>query len=204
MTRADSNQQLGVIARLVQELGKLPGIGPKSAERLAHFILGADKIQILNLAESLRAVKESIKQCKLCCNPTENDFCNICADPRRDHSVICIVEQPCDLAALERSGRFNGLYHVLHGKLAPLDNMGPDNLTIDQFMGRIEKGEVKEVIMATNPTMEGDGTSLFLSSLLGPSGIKVTRLARGLPSGFGLEFANSQVLADALEGRRSL
>jgi len=204
LTRDDSNQQLGVIARLIEELGKLPGIGPKSAERLAHFILGADKNQILLLAESLRAVKESIKQCKLCCNPTEHEFCNICIDPQRDTSVICIVEQPRDLAALERSGSFKGLYHVLHGKLAPLDNMGPNNLTIDKFMERIESGDVKEVIMATNPTMEGDGTSLYLSSLLGPSGIKVTRLARGLPSGSGLEFANSQILSDALEGRRVL
>ena len=204
MTLSDSNQQLGIIARLIEELGKLPGIGPKSAERLAHYILTADKKQVLSLAECLRSVKESIKQCKICCNPTENELCLICSDPRRDSSVVCIVEQPRDLSSIERSGMFRCLYHVLHGKLAPLDNMGPDNLTIDQLMLRVEKGDIQEIIMATNPTMEGDGTSLYLSSLLGPSGIKVTRLARGIPSGSGLEFANSQILADALEGRREL
>jgi len=197
LTLSDSNQQLGIIARLIEELGKLPGIGPKSAERLAHYILTADKKQVLSLAECLRSVKESIKQCKICCNPTENELCLICSDPRRDSSVVCIVEQPRDLSSIERSGMFRGLYHVLHGKLAPLDNMGPDNLTIDQLMLRVEKGDIQEIIMATNPTMEGD-------SLLGPSGIKVTRLARGIPSGSGLEFANSQILADALEGRREL
>lgn len=204
MTLSDSNQQLGIIARLIEELGKLPGIGPKSAERLAHYILTADKKQVLSLAECLRAVKESIKQCKICCNPTENELCLICSDPRRDSTVVCIVEQPRDLSSIERSGMFRGLYHVLHGKLAPLDNMGPDNLTIDQLMLRVEKGNIQEIIMATNPTMEGDGTSLYLSSLLGSSGIKVTRLARGIPAGSGLEFANSQILADALLGRREL
>lgn len=196
--------QVGLIARLMQELGKLPGIGPKSAERLTHYLLGADRKDVLALAECLRAIKESIHRCKVCCNPTEHDICSICSDQRRDPALICIVEQPRDLGAMERSGMFRGVYHVLHGRLAPLDNMGPDQLTIDRLMDRVNKGGIREIILATNPNLEGDGTALYLSSLLGPSMVKVTRLARGLPSGSGLEFASSQILADALEGRRQL
>jgi recombination protein RecR len=196
-------EPVGVIARLMQELGKLPGIGPKSAERLAHHLLQAPRAEVLGLADALRAVKEQIRPCRECCNPTENDLCAICADPRRDASVVCVVEQPRDLLALERSGSFRGLYHVLHGRLAPLDGVGPERLTIDRLLARTRSGRVQEVIMATNPTTEGDGTALYLSTLLGPLGVKVTRLARGLPTGSVLEFANSQMLADALEGRRT-
>jgi recombination protein RecR len=134
---------------------------------------------------------------------TENELCSFCADPRRDAGQICVVEQPRDLAALERPATYRGLYHVLHGRLAPLDNVGPEELTIDRLLERVRRGGVKEIIMATNPTTEGDGTALYLSSLLADSGVAVTRLARGLPSGSVLEFANSQMLADALEGRRA-
>ncbi len=193
----------GAIATLMRELGRLPGIGPKTAERLTHHLLTADRGQVLALANALRDVKELIHLCRQCCNLTEGDLCDLCADPRRDSSVLCVVEQPRDLAALERSGTYRGLYHVLHGRLAPLDNIGPERLTIDRLLQRVKAGGVQEIIMATNPTLEGDGTALYLSSLLGPLGVRLTRLARGLPSGSGLEFANSQMLADALEGRRT-
>src|SRR5262245_27362139 len=184
----------------MQELGKLPGIGPKTAERLTHHLLAAGRAEVLALADALRAIKESIRRCTQCCNLTENELCPLCADPRRDAALVCVVEQPRDLAALERSNSYRGLYHVLHGRLAPLENVGPEQLTVAQLVRRVQGGAVKEVIMATNPTLEGDGTALFLSSLLAPAGVKITRLARGLPSGSVLESANSQMLADALEG----
>jgi recombination protein RecR len=187
----------------MQELGKLPGIGPKTAERLAHHLLAADRAEVLALADALRAVKESIRLCRQCCGLTEGDLCPLCADPARDASVVCVVEQPRDQTALERAGTYRGMYHVLHGRLAPLDNVGPEHLTIDRLLQRVRAGGVREVIMATNPTLEGDGTALYLSSLLAPAGVRVTRLARGLPSGSVLEFANNQMLADALEGRRA-
>ncbi len=194
----------GVIPRLMHELGKLPGIGPKSAERLAHHLLQAPRAEVLALADALRAVKEQVRPCEECCNPTEGERCDICLDGRRDPSTLCVVEQPRDVTALERSGSYRGVYHVLHGRLAPLDGVGPEQLTIDRLMARVRSGGVREVIMATNPTTEGDGTALYLSTLLGPTGVKITRLARGLPTGSVLEFANSQMLADALEGRRAL
>ena len=196
------NEAAGVIGRLMQELNKLPGIGPKTAERLTHFLLGAPRSDVLALADALRDVKEKIRRCSQCCNLTEREICALCSDPQRDASLICVVEQPRDLAALERSSSYRGLYHVLHGRLAPLEGMGPEQLTIDRLLKRVQSGTVKEVIMATNPTLEGDGTALYLSSLLAQTGIRVTRLARGLPSGSVLEFANNQMLADALEGRR--
>jgi recombination protein RecR len=196
-------EQLGVIARLSQELGKLPGIGPKTAERLTHHLLAADRQQVLDLANALRAIKEQVGRCRQCCNLTEGELCNICRDPQRDAGLICVVEQPRDLAALERAASYRGLYHVLHGRLAPLENIGPEQLTVDELLRRVQRGGVREVIMATNPTLEGDGTALYISSLLSSNGVRMTRLARGLPSGSVLEFANNQMLADALEGRRA-
>jgi recombination protein RecR len=197
------SEPVGPIARLMHELGKLPGIGPKTAERLAHHLLAAPRSQVFALSDALRAIKDSIHPCRQCCQLTENELCEVCSDPRRDPALICVVEQPRDLAALERSGTYRGLYHVLHGRLAPLDNVGPEQLTIERLLQRVRAGGVQEVIMATNPTLEGDGTALYLSSVLKETGVRVTRLARGLPSGSVLEFANSQMLADALEGRRS-
>lgn len=197
-----SNVGSGVIRRLIEELNRLPGIGPKTAERLAHHLLAAPRAEVFALADALRDIKEKIRRCNQCCNLTENDLCSLCMDPHRDGSVVCVVEQPRDLAALERSN-YRGLYHVLHGKLAPLENVGPEQLTIDLLVRRVQSGVVKELIMATNPTLEGDGTALFISSLLANTEVKITRLARGLPSGSVLEFANSQMLADALEGRRA-
>jgi recombination protein RecR len=196
-------EQLGVIARLAQELGKLPGIGPKTAERLTHFLLASERQQVIALADALRAIKEQVGRCRQCCNLTEGDLCSLCRNPERDGSVICVVEQPRDLAALERPGTYRGLYHVLHGRLAPLDNVGPEQLTLDLLLRRVQHGGVQEIIMATNPTLEGDGTALYISSLLASTAVRITRLARGLPSGSVLEFANNQMLVDALEGRRT-
>jgi recombination protein RecR len=193
----------GAIAKLTEELGKLPGIGPKSAERLTHYLLATDRQQVIDLADALRAIKEQVGRCRQCCNLTEGVLCSICADPKRDLSLICVVEQPRDLAALERTANYRGLYHVLHGRLAPLENIGPEKLTVDQLLRRVQQGGVQEIIMATNPTLEGDGTALYIASVLAGTGVRITRLARGLPSGSVLEFANNQMLADALEGRRA-
>jgi recombination protein RecR len=193
---------MGPIAHLTQELVKLPGIGPRTAERLTHHLVAAGRAEVLALADALRAVKEQVRFCSVCCNPTEGERCAVCTDPRRDAGLICVVEQPRDLSALERSGSYRGLYHVLHGRLAPLDGVGPERLTIDRLLERARAGSAREVILATNPTTEGDGTALYLASLLAPLGVKVTRLARGLPSGSALELANNQMLVDALEGRR--
>lgn len=190
------------MARLMTELGKLPGIGPKSAERLTHHLLAAHRDEVMALADALRALKDQIRRCSVCCAPTEHHRCELCSDGRRDPSLICVVEQPRDLTALQRAGSYRGLFHVLHGRLSPLDGIGPEHLTIDRLLERVRAGGVQEVIMATNPTTEGDGTALYLSSLLTPMGVRVTRLARGLPSGSVLEFANNQMLADAMEGRR--
>ncbi len=187
----------------MQEFGKLPGIGPKTAERLTHFLLAGDRRQATALSEALRTVVESVHLCKQCFNLTEGELCPLCSDPGRDASLICVVEQPRDLAALEKVASFKGLYHVLHGRLAPLDNIGPEQLTVDSLLRRVQKGDIQEVILATNPTLEGDGTALYISNLLAGTGVRVTRLARGLPSGSVLEFANTQMLADALEGRRT-
>lgn len=188
--------------RLVQQLSKLPGIGPKSADRLMHFLLGTEAGEVLALAEALRALKDKVHFCRNCSHITECDLCHICSDARRDQSLICVVEESRHLMALERTAHYKGVYHVLRGRLAPLDNMGPEKLTVDLLLRRIQTGSVREIIMATNPTMEGDGTALYLSNLLANSGVKITRLARGLSSGLSLEFANRDMLSDALEGRR--
>lgn len=193
----------GVIARLTHELGKLPGIGPKTAERLTHHLLAAPRGEVLTLADALRAVKDSVHLCRRCCQLTEHEFCSICTDPTRDHTVLCVVERPRDMMALERAGTYRGLYHVLHGRIAPLENLGPEHLTLDRLEDRVRTEGVKELIMATNPTMEGDGTALYISSLLASTGVRITRLARGVASGSVLEFANALMLADALAGRQS-
>ncbi|MDB5312877.1 MAG: recombination protein RecR [Gemmataceae bacterium] len=192
----------GVMQELLEELTKLPGIGPKSAERIAHFLLSGDRQNAVALADALRAVAEKIRPCRECFNLTDRELCPVCADPRRDGGLICVVEMPRDVNSFERAGTFRGLYHVLGGKLAPLDGMGPDRLTLNVLVERVRRGGVKEVILATSPTLEGDGTALFAANLLEGTGVTVTRLARGLPSGSSLELANAQMLADAMEGRR--
>jgi recombination protein RecR len=193
----------GVIGRLLEELAKLPGIGPKSAERIAHFLLAGDRSHATRLADALRAVAERVRPCRECFTLTDREVCEICSDPRRDAGLICVVETPRDVASFERAGNFRGLYHVLGGRLAPLDGMGPDRLTFTPLADRVRRGGVREVILATSPTLEGDGTALYAAEVLAGSGAQVTRLARGLPSGASLELANAQMLADALDGRRA-
>jgi len=191
------------MSRLIDEFENLPGIGRKSAERLAHYILMCPAEKALELAEAIRVVKSTVRPCSVCYNLTEGEICHICADPRRDAHVVCVVEQPRDLISLESSGAFQGVYHVLQGRISPLEGMGPEQLTIDALQRRIRKNGVREVVMATNPTVEGDGTALFISNLLADDPVKITRLARGIPSGSVLEFANSAMLADAMRGRQS-
>lgn len=193
----------GAIGKLVQELTKLPGIGPKSAERIAHFLLRGDRKDAVLLAEALATVAEQVRPCAECFNLTDRERCPVCADPRRDPATVCVVETPRDVNVFERAGNFRGRYHVLGGRLAPLDNVGPDRLTFDPLLRRVQAGGVAEVILATSPTMEGDGTALFAANLLAGTGVTITRLARGLPSGSSLELANAQMLADALDGRRA-
>lgn len=197
------SEDKGAIGRLIEEFTKLPGIGPKSAERIAHFLLAGDRRHTLLLADALRAVAEQVRPCRICFNLTDQDICTVCSDPRRDLATICVVESSRDLSIFERAGNFRGHYHVLGGRLAPLDNMGPDQLTFNALLKRVQAGGVKEVILATSPTMEGDGTALFASTMLTGTKVSVTRLARGLPSGSSLELANSQMLADALDGRQA-
>lgn len=192
------------IGRLIDELAKLPGIGRKSAERLAYHLLRVPKAEALGLADAIRDVRENVHYCRSCFNLAEDELCTICGDLKRDAAQICIVEQPRDLMALEQAGVYRGRYHVLLGRIAPLDGIGPDQLTIDKLIDRVREGGVKEIIMATNPTVEGDGTALYLSNLLAEYGVNVTRLARGITTGSILEYTNKEVLADALTGRQRL
>ena len=192
------------IERLMAELGKLPGIGARTAERLAFHILKATDAEALGLADAIHDVKTKIRPCSQCFNLSEGELCAVCADPRRDRSAICVVEQPKDLLALEATGAYPGLYHVLMGHIAPLEGVEAEDLTIDALVERVKAGEIGEVILATNPTVAGDGTALHISSLLAPLGVKVTRLARGLPTGGQIEYANKSILSDAITERRDL
>ncbi|MFW6125069.1 MAG: recombination mediator RecR [Pirellulales bacterium] len=190
------------VHRLIEEFGKLPGIGNKTAERLAHYILRAAPEEAMGLADAIREVKQNVRHCSACYNLAEGELCEICSDPRRDQSIVCVVEQPRDLMALERTASYRGVYHVLLGRVAPLEGIGPEQLTIDALVDRVRRGNVREVIMATNPTLEGDGTALYISNLLAGLPVEVTRLARGIPTGSVLEFANAEMLSDAIDGRQ--
>jgi recombination protein RecR len=190
------------VGRLIEELAKLPGIGRKSAERLTYHILRVKKTEALGLADAIRDVKENVRYCKTCYNLAEADECVICADPKRDRSLLCVVEQPRDLMALEQAGVFRGLYHVLLGRIAPLEGIGSDQLTIAPLLERIRSGQFSEVIMGTNPTLEGDGTALYIANQLAGCPVPITRLARGITTGSVLEFANKEILSDALTGRQ--
>ena len=192
------------INKLIEELARLPGIGSKTAERLAFHILKSKSVDALALAQAINDVKTKIKQCKICFNFAEIDTCPICADTRRDKSRICVVEQPKDVIVLEKTGQCKWVYHVLGGHIAPLDGIEPADLTIDKLVERVKAGGVEEIIMATNPNMVGDGTSLYISSLLKGTGVKITRLARGLATGTTLEYANSRMLSDAITSRQPL
>jgi recombination protein RecR len=192
------------VAKIIDEFAKLPGIGRKSAERLAYHLLRVHKTEALSLADAIRDVRENVRYCDTCYNLSEAEACSICRDSKRDRTQLCVVEQPRDVMALEQSGVFGGLYHVLLGRIAPLEGVGPEQLTIEKLVERVRTGEFKEIIMATNPTVEGDGTSLHISNLLAEYPVNVTRLARGITSGSVLEFTNKEILADALSGRQKL
>ena len=190
--------------RLVEEFGKLPGVGPKTAERLAFYILKAEPAEAMALANAIKDVKTKIKRCEICYNWSEQQVCQICSDARRDKSVICVVEQPKDVIALEKTGACKWVYHVLGGHIAPLDGIEPEDLTIDKLVQRVRSGGVTEIVMATNPNLAGDGTTLYISSLIKSTGVKITRLARGLATGSTIEYASGKMLADAIIGRQEL
>jgi recombination protein RecR len=190
------------VAKLIDELARLPGIGRKSAERLAYHILRVSKAEALALADAIRAVRENVRYCRTCFSLAESDECAICGDARRDRSLLCVVEQPRDVMAVEQSGVYRGLYHVLLGRIAPLEGIGPDQLTVEALVERVRGGSFREVIMATNPTVEGDGTALYISNRLADLPVTITRLARGITPGGILEYTNKEILADALTDRR--
>jgi len=192
------------MTRLIQQLTRLPGIGEKTASRLAFHILRSERDYAQSLAEALIAVKDETRLCSVCFALTESDPCPLCADPQRSAEVICVVEEPADLLAIERVREFRGRYHVLHGTLAPLDGVGPDDLKIQPLLVRLHDDPVREVILATNPTAEGEATALYLAKLLKPLGIKVTRIAHGLPVGADIEYADVVTVGRALEGRREM
>ena len=192
------------IARLLEELERLPGIGPKSAQRLAYHILRGDSEAAERLADAIIEVKQSIRFCNRCFNFAEADLCEICADPQRDASAICVVEEPRDVVAIERTGEFRGTYHVLQGAISPIDGIGPEQLRVRELVDRVSGGEVTEVILATNPNVEGETTALYIARLLKPLGIRVTRIASGLPVGGDLEYADEVTLGRALEARREM
>jgi recombination protein RecR len=193
-----------VLDRLVQNLQRLPGVGPRSAERIAFHLLRESTEAACDLADAIRDLKLKLRHCSICFNLTDEDPCLICQSPKRDHSVICVVEQPKDLATIEATGAYNGVYHILLGRLSPMEGIGPEQLTIAALVERIKKGDVKEVIMATNPTLEGDGTALHIGDILSNLGVKVTRLARGLAIGSQLEYTSKATLADAISERKNL
>jgi recombination protein RecR len=192
------------LARLIEELEKLPGIGPKSSQRLAFHLIKQPNQAVQSLAKALLDAKEQIKFCSVCANLSAEDPCDICRNPARDRSAICVVAEPRDLVALERTREFKGTYHVLGGLISPLDGIGPEQLKIKELLTRLQSGEVTEVILAINPSVEGEATSLYLSRLLKPAGVRVTRIAFGLPIGGDLEYADELTLVKALEGRREI
>ncbi|HSF05667.1 MAG TPA: recombination mediator RecR [Methylomirabilota bacterium] len=192
------------VARLIDALQRLPGIGPKTAQRLTFFLLKRPVDEVRELSEALLAVKERIVYCRACFNVTDQDPCRICADPSRDSRLICVVEEPNDLLAMERTGEYRGHYHVLLGALSPLDGIGPEDLKVRELLVRLDAGGTTEVILATNPNVEGEATALYLAKLLRPLGVRVTRIARGLPVGGDLEYADQVTLSKALEGRREI
>ena len=193
----------GVVQDLIDELGRLPGVGPKSAQRIAFHILQADPVDVRRLVDVLREVKERVRFCSVCGNVAEEDQCRICRDGRRDHTVICVVEESKDVVAIEKTREFRGRYHVLGGAISPIEGIGPDNLRIKELMVRLADSDVTEIILATDPNLEGEATATFLARMLKPLGLRVTRLASGLPVGGDLEYADEVTLGRAFEGRRT-
>ena len=194
----------GAIQDLIDELGRLPGIGPKSAQRIAFHIIQSERVDISRLADVLRTVKEKVNFCTECGNISEEELCRICRDPRRDPSLICVVEESKDVIAIEKTREFRGKYHVLGGAISPIDGIGPENLRISELMVRLAATEIQEIIIATDPNLEGEATATYLSRLLKPLGMKVSRLASGLPVGGDLEYADEVTLGRAFEGRRTV
>ena len=192
------------VARLIEALQRLPGIGPKTAQRLTFFLLKRPTDEVASLADSLTQLKALIVHCQVCFNVTQEDPCRICRDPRRDARVLCVVEEPNDLLAIERTGEFRGRYHVLLGALSPLDGIGPEDLKVRELLSRLEREPVEEIILATNPSVEGEATAIYLGKLLKPFATRITRIARGLPVGGDLEYADEVTLSKALEGRREM
>jgi len=192
------------VARLIEEFSKLPGIGKKTAQRLAFHVLNSREDDAIHLAEAIIEAKRKTRYCSICSNITDMDPCNICTSPKRNKSVICVVEDPRDIAAVERIREYNGLYHVLHGAISPMEGVGPEDIKIKELLMRLQGDDVEEIILATNPNIEGEATSMYISKLVKPIGIKVTRIAHGVPVGGDLEYADEVTLAKALEGRREL
>ena len=193
----------GLIQDLIDELGRLPGVGPKSAQRIAFHIIQSDRVDVTRLAEVLKTVKERVKFCSICGNISEEELCKICRDPRRDKTSICVVEESKDVLAIEKTREFKGTYHVLGGAISPIDGVGPENLRIKELMTRLAQTQISEIIIATDPNLEGEATATYLTRLIKPLGIKVSRLASGLPVGGDLEYADEITLGRAFEGRRS-
>lgn len=194
----------GPVQDLIDELGRLPGIGPKSAQRIAFHLLKASKEDALRLSRAISEVKERISFCQRCFNVCEGTYCDLCGDPRRDATVVCVVEEPRDIVAVEKTGEFRGLYHVLQGAISPIEGIGPDQLKVKELLARIDGEQVAEVILCTNPNLEGEATAMYLARLLRPLGVRVTRIASGLPVGGDLEYADELTLGRALEGRREM
>jgi recombination protein RecR len=193
------------VTRLIEEFHRLPGVGPKTAQRLTFFLLRAPKEQAQSLAEALVQLKDRIVTCSICTNIAEENPCAICRDESRDRSIVCVVEEPLDVLALERTREYHGLYHVLHGAISPVEGIGPDDLRIQELLNRVQRDStVKEIVLATNPNLEGEATAMYLERLIKPLGIRLTRLARGLPVGGDLEYADEVTLTRALEGRREI
>jgi recombination protein RecR len=194
----------GILADLIEELGRLPGIGPKSAQRIAFYLLAADPADCRRLVNAISEVKEKVRFCEVCGNVTEDPRCRICRDPRRDPAVLCVVEEAKDVVAIERTREFRGRYHVLGGAISPMDGIGPDDLRVRELLARLGQGEITELILATDPNLEGEATAAYLARLVKPMGLVVTRPASGLPVGGDLEYADEITLGRAFEGRRSL
>lgn len=192
------------VDRLIEEFRKMPGIGGRTAERLALHLLRVPQLEALGLADAIRELREKIKYCNVCHNVSDTDPCHICSDPRRNRDTICVVEEPKDVTAIENSGAYRGLYHVLMGRYSPLEEMDEKDLTVNSLLGRLKSGEIREVIVATNPTLEGDATAALLGERLAGTGISLTRIARGMPQGSQIEYVSGAIIGDALKGRRNL
>lgn len=199
-----SEYSVAPLARLIEQFERLPGIGKKTAQRLAYYVLNLPKSEAEKFSAAILDAHEKIHYCKLCCNLTDQELCSICRNDSRDNTIICVVEDPRDVAAFERTQEFSAIYHVLHGVISPLNGVGPDQIRIKELLSRVNNGKVKEVIMATNPTVEGEATAMYISKLLKPLEIKVTRLAYGIPVGGDLEYADEVTLSRAIEGRNEI